>query len=167
MKGLYGYKDEMQAHNEAWRQMEQADRNHPYNGDDRTPLQKRLDALSLADGWNVKTEHDLENRLGWDDEVSRRAGERLKTGSYRLDNPYREGGEAIFIGDYIFDEYGFLTAYEGWYHFLQPIFTPVVYATITLDKAVTLAYGKGKRLFIKNGNVYRQIETVSELALAG
>jgi len=167
MKGRFGYKDEMEAHNEAWRHMMREEQLHPYNGDDRTPLQKRLDAMSLADAWNEKTGHDLKNMIGYDDEVGRRAEERFLTGSYLLDNPYREGGEAVFIGDYIFDEYGFLTAFEGWYHFLQPKFTPVVYGTVALDKAIALANEKGRRLFIRNGNMYRQAETVPELAFAG
>lgn len=160
--------EEYAAHDKALHYMEWEGRYRPQDGDNRTPLQRKIGKMSLAGGWNYKTELELRNLLSSGGETSRKAAERLENGTYRDDNPYKEGGGGIFAGDYVYDEaLGLLRVFEGWYHFLVPILTPVRTEKITSDKAEDLARENGRRLFTNSGNVYRQTSLLPELALAG
>ena len=167
MKHRYSsYTEELEAYNEAVRYAEREARLNPSDGTNRSRLQKKLDTMSLAEGWDYKTAHDLKNRLYYDGEESRKARESLETGSYRVENPYRDGGEAIMVGDYIWDDYGFLTTYKGWYSDCTPIINSVLYSTITEARAIEIAEKDGKRLFRKVKKTYTEIGVADEVCEA-
>jgi len=156
------YTEEIEANNEALRYMEWEERYRPSTGDPRTPLQRRLDGLSLAEAWNWKTEHDLRMKVevarsvGYEDEESREAERSLMIGSYRAENPYRDGGDAIIVGDFVLDEYELLTKFEGWYSDGYPRFTTVGYKK-SLEEALKITGGENRRLFGKAGKKYSEI----------
>jgi hypothetical protein len=160
------FSEQLDVYNEAVRYMEWEERYRPRTGDPRTPLQRRLDGLSLAEGWNQKTKHDLrmkaETTYGC---KNLEAKEKLKTGSYKAKNPYKDGGDSIVVGNYIFDEYGFLVRFEGWYFEGFPIFATVDHVK-TLEEAWEIASEEGERLFSKVGKTYSEIDPTAWQAVA-
>ena len=121
------YTRELEEYNRAWRYMEWESQYKPYNGDNRTKLQKRLDKLSLAEGWNYKEAHYLKNesKYPYNEKRAIEAKIRLESESYKEDNPYKDKGYQIFVGDCIFDEYGFLSRFEGWSYDGRPNFVKI------------------------------------------
>jgi len=174
MSGIYSEmrtKEDFEAYNEAYRYMEWETYYKPRDenfGDNRTPLQRRLDKLSLADAWNLKTSHALKMKVeaaasfGYEDDEYRDAKVSLLSEGYKAGNPYQNDGDKIFVGDYILDEYSLLSRYEGWYQDGHPIITLVAMGRKTVEESWDIARENGKRLFGRAGKVYTEIDLLRQ-----